>query len=256
MMVPRPASSAEKKDYDAILIVGFGGPEKREDVLPFLENVTAGPERPPRAAAGGRRALRSLRRRQPDQRPGPRPDRRPPAGAAIGTASPCRSTGATATGTRCWPTRCGEMAGAGVKRALAVVLAAYSSYSSCRQYREDIERARDEVGPRRPAVDKIAGLLQPPRLHRRQRRPRPRGPRPSPRRPPRSRSTWRSPPTASRSSMAANCQLRDAAQGDLPAGRRASSASGPTAGRSSTRAGAAGRRTPGSSPTSSIICAT
>ena len=29
-------------DYDAILIVGFGGPEKPEDVMPFLENVTRG----------------------------------------------------------------------------------------------------------------------------------------------------------------------------------------------------------------------
>ena len=27
-------------NYDAILVVGFGGPERREDVLPFLENVT------------------------------------------------------------------------------------------------------------------------------------------------------------------------------------------------------------------------
>jgi len=32
----------EKKKYDAILVVGFGGPEKQEDVLPFLENVTRG----------------------------------------------------------------------------------------------------------------------------------------------------------------------------------------------------------------------
>ena len=29
-------------DYDAILIVGFGGPERPEDVMPFLENVTRG----------------------------------------------------------------------------------------------------------------------------------------------------------------------------------------------------------------------
>lgn len=29
-------------EYDAILIVGFGGPERREDVIPFLENVTRG----------------------------------------------------------------------------------------------------------------------------------------------------------------------------------------------------------------------
>src|ERR1035438_822760 len=35
-----PAGSAA--GYDAILIVGFGGPERRDDVLPFLENVTRG----------------------------------------------------------------------------------------------------------------------------------------------------------------------------------------------------------------------
>src|SRR6266853_3848326 len=28
--------------YDAILVVGFGGPEKMEDVIPFLENVLRG----------------------------------------------------------------------------------------------------------------------------------------------------------------------------------------------------------------------
>jgi ferrochelatase len=43
----------------------------------------------------------------------------------------------------------------GVKNALAVVLAAYSSYSSCRQYREDIARAQAAVGPGAPGVDKV-----------------------------------------------------------------------------------------------------
>ena len=33
-------------DYDSILIVGFGGPERPDDVMPFLENVTRGPEHP------------------------------------------------------------------------------------------------------------------------------------------------------------------------------------------------------------------
>jgi ferrochelatase len=46
-------------------------------------------------------------------------------------------------------------ADAGVRRALAVVLAAYSSYSSCRQYLEDLERARAAVGPTAPTVDKV-----------------------------------------------------------------------------------------------------
>ena len=48
-----------------------------------------------------------------------------------------------------------EMADAGVKRALAFVTSAYSSYSGCRQYRENIAAAREAVGPRAPEVDKI-----------------------------------------------------------------------------------------------------
>ena len=67
-----------------------------------------------------------------------------------------------------------EMTADGVKKALAIVLAAYSSYSSCRQYREDIARAQAAAGAGAPQVDKVQGLLQPPRVHRRERRPRPR----------------------------------------------------------------------------------
>src|SRR3954449_5575711 len=35
-------SSASSPGYNAILVVGFGGPEKRDDVIPFLENVLRG----------------------------------------------------------------------------------------------------------------------------------------------------------------------------------------------------------------------
>jgi protoporphyrin/coproporphyrin ferrochelatase len=47
------------------------------------------------------------------------------------------------------------MAAAGVRRALAFVTSAYGSYSSCRQYLDDIERARAEAGPGAPRIDKI-----------------------------------------------------------------------------------------------------
>jgi ferrochelatase len=47
------------------------------------------------------------------------------------------------------------MAADGVKRALAFVTSAYSSYSSCRQYRENIAAAQAEVGPAAPTVDKL-----------------------------------------------------------------------------------------------------
>src|SRR6266849_7495106 len=43
----------------------------------------------------------------------------------------------------------------GVKRALAFVTSAYSSYSGCRQYRENIAAAREAVGDGAPVIDKI-----------------------------------------------------------------------------------------------------
>ena len=90
--------------YDAILIVGFGGPECREDVLPFLENVTTGRNVPRERLlevaehydhfdgvspinAQIRDLIAALR---------PELDR---------TESHCRSTGGIETGTRCWRTR-------------------------------------------------------------------------------------------------------------------------------------------------------
>jgi ferrochelatase len=48
-----------------------------------------------------------------------------------------------------------QMKGDGINRALAIVLAAYSSYSSCRQYREDIARAQAELGADGPKIDKV-----------------------------------------------------------------------------------------------------
>ena len=48
-----------------------------------------------------------------------------------------------------------EMTAAGVRRAIAYVASAYSSYSGCRQYLGDIERARQAVGPAAPQIDKL-----------------------------------------------------------------------------------------------------
>jgi ferrochelatase len=55
-----------------------------------------------------------------------------------------------------------QMRDDGVQRALAFVTSAYSSYSSCRQYREDIQRAQAEVGAGAPAVDKIRAFYNHP----------------------------------------------------------------------------------------------
>ena len=48
-----------------------------------------------------------------------------------------------------------EMAESGVKRALAVVLSSFSSYSGCRQYRENIQDARESHGESAPRIDKV-----------------------------------------------------------------------------------------------------
>jgi ferrochelatase len=47
------------------------------------------------------------------------------------------------------------MAGDGIRRALAFVTSAYGSYSSCRQYLDDIEQARQQAGEQAPIIDKI-----------------------------------------------------------------------------------------------------
>src|SRR3954453_16435465 len=39
--------------YDAFLLVSFGGPERPEDVVPFLRNVTVGKDIPAERRAGG-----------------------------------------------------------------------------------------------------------------------------------------------------------------------------------------------------------
>jgi ferrochelatase len=141
-------------EYDAILVVGFGGPEKREDVVPFLENVLRG-RNVPRARMlevaehyyhfGGASPINAQVRALI---------------AALGPELQRRGIHLPIYwGNRNWhpllPDTIKAMQEAGVTRALGLVLAAYSSYSSCRQYREDIARAQAAVGPRAPAIDKI-----------------------------------------------------------------------------------------------------
>jgi ferrochelatase len=140
--------------YDAFLLVSFGGPEGPADVMPFLQNVTAG------------RAI-----------PAERLERVAGHYYQFGGVSPinqqCRDLlgaidkefAARAVplpvywGNRNWHPHLRDtmaaMAAAGVERALAFVTSAYSSYSSCRQYLGDIEAARSQVGTSAPQVDKI-----------------------------------------------------------------------------------------------------
>jgi ferrochelatase len=131
--------------YDALLVVSFGGPEGPDDVMPFLENVLRGRNVPRERMLevaehyqqfGGvspineqnRQLIAALEREL----------------AAHGPRLPIY------WGNRNWHPFLVEaleqMASDGVRRALAFVTSAYSSYSGCRQYREDIARAQQEVG--------------------------------------------------------------------------------------------------------------
>lgn len=156
-----PRGTSATGDYDAILIVGFGGPEKPEDVVPFLENVTRGRNIP-------RERLLEVAHHY-DRFGGVSPINAQVRELIESLRPELRRHGITLPiywGNRNWhPMLAGtlrEMSAAGVKRALAVVLAAYSSYSSCRQYREDIERAQEEVGADAPQVEKIRAFYNHP----------------------------------------------------------------------------------------------
>ncbi|MGD9857698.1 MAG: ferrochelatase [Planctomycetaceae bacterium] len=140
--------------YDAILLVGFGGPEGREEVIPFLENVLRGRNVPEE------RMLEVARHY--DHFGGVSPINQQVRDLIKVLEPELREQHVQLPvywGNRNWhpllADTLGDMANNGVRRALAVVLSAYSSYSGCRQYREDIARAQAAVGERAPAVDKV-----------------------------------------------------------------------------------------------------
>ncbi len=140
--------------YDSVLLVSFGGPEGMDDVLPFLENVLRGKNVPRERMLevahhyeqfGGVSPINGQNRR-----------------LLAAMKSEFVKQGIELPvywGNRNWHPMLAdtlrEMATAGHRQALALMTSAYSSYSSCRQYREDIARAQEQVGSTAPQVDKI-----------------------------------------------------------------------------------------------------
>jgi ferrochelatase len=140
--------------YDALLLVSFGGPEGPEDVLPFLENVTRGRGIPPERLAevgehylrfGGRSPINDINRAL---REAIRVDLR-----EHGVDVPVY------WGNRNWDPYLTDtvalMRDDGVTRAACFVTSAYSSYSSCRHYREDLAEAAEQVGEGGPRLDRL-----------------------------------------------------------------------------------------------------
>jgi protoporphyrin/coproporphyrin ferrochelatase len=140
--------------YDALLLVSFGGPEGPDEVIPFLENVTRGRTIP-------RERLEKVGEHY----------------YLFGGISPinrqCRELKAAIErdfydhglgdlpvywGNRNWrpflEDTVRKMKDDGIRRAAAFVTSAYSGYSTCDQYLEDIARARERV-PGAPEIDKL-----------------------------------------------------------------------------------------------------
>ncbi len=149
--------------YDAVLVISFGGPEGMDDVMPFLENVLRGknvPEKRMKVVAhhyelfGGVSPINGQNRRM--------------ISALKEELKKHNIDLPVYWGNRNWHPMLADtlkkMKDAGVKRAIAFVTSAYGSYSGCRQYLEDIEKARAEVGEGAPEVDKLRLFYNHPRF--------------------------------------------------------------------------------------------
>lgn len=146
--------------YDALLVVSFGGPEKREDVIPFLENVLRGKPVP-------RERLLEVAEHY-YHFDGVSPINQQTRELIAALRAELDAAGISLPiywGNRNWhpllPDTLREMSQAGVRRALAFVTSAYSSYSGCRQYRENIQQAQTAVGEP-PQIDKLRAFYNHP----------------------------------------------------------------------------------------------
>ncbi len=131
--------------YDAILLAGFGGPEGQADVIPFLRNVTGGRGIPEERLEEVARHYRHFGGVSPIN------DHNRELKAALEAELDRRGVDLPVIwGNRNWEPYLGEAvraaADAGHRRLIAIATSAYSSYSSCRQYREDFATALAETG--------------------------------------------------------------------------------------------------------------
>lgn len=140
--------------HDAVLVVSFGGPESRQDVIPFLENVLRGKPVP------RERMLEVAEHYYHFEGISPINSQLRNLIAALGDElQRCGISLPIYWGNRNWhpllTDTIRQMAADGRRRALAYVTSAYSSYSGCRQYLENIEAARAELGTEAPVIDKL-----------------------------------------------------------------------------------------------------
>jgi ferrochelatase len=148
-----PAGHPDVKPYDALLVLSFGGPEKPEDVVPFLENVTRGRGIPRERLEqvgehyflfGGRSPINDQNR-----------------ALIAAVEKDFADQGIDLPvyfGNRNWEPyladTLAQMVVDGVERAAVFTTSAYSSWSSCRQYRENLFDA-SAATPGAPRLDRL-----------------------------------------------------------------------------------------------------
>jgi protoporphyrin/coproporphyrin ferrochelatase len=150
-------------EFDALLLLSFGGPEGPEQVRPFLENVTRGRNIPPERLDdvaehylhfGGVSPINGINRALIEQIEAELADR--------GTGVPVYF------GNRNWEPyvedTVARMRADGVRRAAVFTTSAWGGYSGCTQYQEDIARARLAVGPDAPELVKLRQYFDHPLL--------------------------------------------------------------------------------------------
>jgi len=141
-------------NYDAVLMVSFGGPESGDDVIPFLENVLRARNVPRERMLTVAEHYRHFGGKSPINQ-----QVRELMGALEAELALNGPKLPVYWGNRNWHPMLADtlrqMKQDGIHKALAFVTSAYSSYSGCRQYREDIARAQGEIGIEAAVVDKV-----------------------------------------------------------------------------------------------------
>lgn len=152
-----------QQDFDALLLLSFGGPEGPEQVRPFLENVTRGRNIPPERLDGvaehylhfgGVSPINGINRALIEQIEAELADR--------GMTLPVYF------GNRNWEPyvedTVARMRDDGIRRAAVFTTSAWGGYSGCTQYQEDIARARTAAGDGAPELVKLRQYFDHPLL--------------------------------------------------------------------------------------------
>ncbi|MBB3674878.1 ferrochelatase [Modestobacter versicolor] len=153
------ASPAPAGRREALLVLGFGGPEGTDDVMPFLENVTRGRGIPPERLLDVAEHYHHFGGVSPINE-----QNKALVAALEGELAAAGIDVPVYWGNRNWAPYVEDawrqMAEDGIEHAYVLATSAYASFSGCRQYHEDVARARvalesDPAAPAGPTAEKL-----------------------------------------------------------------------------------------------------